>query len=375
MGEPHVADGSDRATTNHLAEMRVISRAEIPALRTVVVDDVERDIGQLLDFSKHSALSSFLPEESATSLSWVHLDPDQVLEVHVHPVASMVIVAEGSGRTCGDVEVDMQAGDIVLIPAGVEHGFVGAGANGFWALSLQFEGRGLYENRESPLVTFSASCINSLLSGSRRRSEAFRANPIFDLIDSGALEDHETRGLFMRLLQVWSNAFASAMLARSALTENPAYATVFRKHLDEEFGHDRLLDKQRDDDRALPRDAVLRATSQWFTLKMLTLDDADKAVLVHLVLEAAASTFMPIARQIFGGDETSMNYFDVHDDADEAHMAMVAYLLNDLDPKTCRRMHETLGEGWDMFEAMCARIAELTVDGHVQVGDGLTRHD
>jgi quercetin dioxygenase-like cupin family protein len=330
-------------------------------LRTVVVDGVERDIGQLMDFTKHSELSSFLPEVSSTSLSWVHLDSGQILETHVHPVASMVIVADGSGCTRGDAEVDIQAGDVVMIPAGVEHGFVGAGNDGFWALSLQFEGRGLYQDPENPLVIFKTDCLDSLLSGTRRRSNTFRKNRIFGLVESGALDDRETRRLFLRLLQVWSDAFASAMLARSALTENASFAAVFRTHLNEEFGHDDLFDDERGDERSLPRDAVLRATSQWFTLKMLTLDDADKAVLVHLVLEAAASTFMPIARPVIGAYETGMTYFDVHDEADEEHTAMVASLLSDLDAKTCQRLRGTLDDGWDMFEAMCERIAELTV--------------
>lgn len=51
-------------------------------------------------------------------------------------------------------EIELGEGDIIVIPTGSRHGFVGAGPNGFWGISIQFESLALYEDLDSPLVTF-----------------------------------------------------------------------------------------------------------------------------------------------------------------------------------------------------------------------------
>src|SRR6185312_5101589 len=88
------------------------------------------------------------------SISWGYLEPGETLGVHVHPTESLIVVATGQGRILGDLEADITDGDVVLIPGGCRHGFVGAGAHGYWALSIQFEGSGLYEDPSRPRSRF-----------------------------------------------------------------------------------------------------------------------------------------------------------------------------------------------------------------------------
>jgi quercetin dioxygenase-like cupin family protein len=132
----------------------VIARDEIPTLSTIVVDGEEKNLGILKDFSRHPAVAAFIPDDARLAMSWVRLEPGEVLDTHVHPIKSMIVVAEGHGRTRGDLEADFTDGDIILIPPGAHHGFAGAGDHGFWALSIQFELRGLYEDPSNPLAEF-----------------------------------------------------------------------------------------------------------------------------------------------------------------------------------------------------------------------------
>src|SRR5262249_36783357 len=147
-GRGRMKSGSEAGASTVRARQRgrIIRREEIPTLRTAIVDGVQHNLGILKDFRAHPDLCSFLPEDARLAMSWVRLEPEERLDVHVHPIESMIVVAHGAGRTLGDLESPFSDGDIILIPRGCAHGFVGAGDWGFWALSAQFEARGLYED-------------------------------------------------------------------------------------------------------------------------------------------------------------------------------------------------------------------------------------
>lgn len=134
--------------------MYVVSRDELPAIHSVIVDDKEYNLGLLKDFRRHPLLKDALPEIGRFSASWVHLKQDEVLKEHRHYTLSMIIVTEGCGRTLGDLKTAIKTGDTVVVPAGKLHGFVGGEPTGFWGLSIQFEGTGLYENTDKPRVQF-----------------------------------------------------------------------------------------------------------------------------------------------------------------------------------------------------------------------------
>jgi quercetin dioxygenase-like cupin family protein len=349
--------------------MTIVRRDELPTLRSVVVEGVEHNLGVLKDFRKHPVLGDFLPESARLAMSWVRLTPGEMLEPHVHPIASMIIVATGRGHTLGDLETDFGDGDVIVIPSGRHHGFVGAGEAGFWALSIQFEERGLYERPQAPLVKFHAEAppvghegSSSSLELLLRRNEEFcaqhRDNPLFALVLGGRLEDEARRRRFLACVQAWSNWFQRAMLLRSALTADVRFSGLFREHLDEEYGHDRLLARERGSDEFV-WDPILEAASSWFASSMLTLDNAEKAVLVHMVLEAASSTFMAEAQPVLDS-YGAMSYFSLHNEADDDHVAMAEDVLRGLPAKTYQRLFTVQEQGWQMLNALCARIAELS---------------
>jgi hypothetical protein len=124
----------------------------------------------------------------------------------------------------------------------------------------------------------------------------------------------------------------------------------------DEFGHNMLLPH---DGLVAAPDPVMNATLAWFTHQMLVRDNAEKAVLVHLVLEAAAEAFFtkPATQDVFAA-AGALDYFQAHLE-DEEHKDLGARMLRGLHPATYRRLHRMLEDGWDMFDAMSNRLAEL----------------
>lgn len=350
--------------TRSSTKIKIIRRNEIPILRTVIVDNEEHNLGILKDFRKHPDLLEFLPDDGRISFAWVSLKPLEVLDCHVHPVKTMIIMCHGQGRIQGDLEAEFADGDIVIIPSGCVHGFVGAGEHGFWALSVQVEGRGLYENPDDARVKFSShgqqlnSGLEKLLQRNQQLSEEHKQNPMFALVKSGRLADERLRNRFFDCVQVWSNFFQKTILARSAFTEEPQFVQLFQKHLDEEYGHNTNLAAERANALQPIWDPILEATSNWFVSKMLTLDNTEKTVLVHLVLEVGSSVFSKVASPIFARFQDT-EYFAIHDAADEEHQQMGLELLSDLEPKNYDRLMQIQQQGWGMLNVLCARIAEL----------------
>ncbi len=185
----------------------------------------------------------------------------------------------------------------------------------------------------------------------------YQTNPLMILIKSEIMRDKKNRQSLLDAIQVFSNYFQKTVMLRSVLTEDNAYLHVAQAHLSEEFGHDIAL--MHDRGEKLPQwDAILEACSCWFAWKMFTLDNADKTVLVHLVLESSANLFFKEAHRVMSHyGET--NYFKIHCDADEHHEAMGFALLKDLRPQDYQHLFEVQRQGWDVLYTACARIADL----------------
>jgi quercetin dioxygenase-like cupin family protein len=137
-----------------LKDVLLISRSDIPAIHEVEEGGKVHTLGEHRDFSRHPLLREHIPENARLGISWVKLGPGQTLDPHLHPIVSMIIICRGAGSLLGDLEGDLKEGDVVLVGAGRLHGFVGGEPSGFTGLSVQFELRGLYEDKDRALVTF-----------------------------------------------------------------------------------------------------------------------------------------------------------------------------------------------------------------------------
>jgi hypothetical protein len=102
---------------------------------------------------------------------------------------------------------------------------------------------------------------------------------------------------------------------------------------------------------------MLHATANWFAWRILSMDNPDKLVLVHLVLEGAGEIFHEVAAPImarFG--ET--DYFARHL-GDKAHADMAIEALMGHDRATYQRLMEVQRQGWDMLNTLCARMVHV----------------
>ena len=350
--------------------MKVIKRADVPEMRSIVVDGVTHDLGVLKHWRKEPHLKGILPRDLDVSLAWVRLEKDQVLDPHIHPVHSLVVCCEGAVRSTGDLEASLEEGDIMIIPTGYRHGFVGAGTNGFWGLSIQFESLALYEDLDSPLVTFlgpdhdssaHVDAVTILIQKNEHFVKRFGQARIFGMLSSGAFGRPDKRARLLDLLQVWSSMFQKILYARCAFTDSRKFALVSRAHLDDEFGHDATLGAGRAAAMQV-WDPILESTAQWFLNKMLSVDDAEKTVLVHLVLEGAAIAFYERFRHVMGERDEAFSHFAAHtggDTPDVKHMKMGLDVLRQFPLRDHGSLLEIQRRGWDMFDAMFDRIADL----------------
>lgn len=332
----------------------------MPTIRSIVVGGVEHALGIHKDFRKNELLARFIPENSRVALAWVHLAPGEQLDPHQHPIETMIVMCHGTGRMLGDLEADLAEGDVIVIPRGRLHGFVATGSAGYWALSIQFEARGLYEQTDAALVEFESSTCgyDELVRCNEQLMEEYKSNELFTLVCSGEVEDPNVRAKLLDTIQIWSRHFQRVVMSRIVFGSDPRFGAIAREHFASEYGHDMNLEESRGGALRPVWDPVLEACSAWFPAKMLQLDDVEKTVLVHLVLEGSATVFHNVAHPIMDAfNETK--HFEVHNTEDGDHLAMGFDLLRGLDRGTYERLAQVQREGWDMLNALCTRMATL----------------
>jgi hypothetical protein len=338
-------------------------------MRTVEVNGVEHWLGHVKDFTKHAALVDFLPKDNRVSMAWVRLEAGEQLDEHIHPVDSMILICEGGARTLGDARKTMSAGDILLVPQGRPHGFIGAQPNGFWGLSIQFDSRGLYEEIEDPWATFAPEEPIDLPAQEDAATQLFRLNEqymerfdkhrLFALVNRGLLAGSDARARFLDCFQVWSNYFQKMLLARAVTVQNPEAEELSWDHLIEELGHNRDLAKGRPDLRQV-FDPILEGACAWFPWKTALIGDVEKVVLIHLVVEASATYFYKHVQPKMGTGRPE-DHFEHHKVADNRHVEMGYEFLRGRRLENAPALFEVQRQGWAMLSAVMGRIADLVV--------------
>ena len=123
--------------TKPLAE--IFSREQIPSIHSIEENGEQTHLGVVKNFRAIEQLDQFIPQNGRLAASWVRLAKDEILEVHTHPVSSLYIITEGEAYLLNGVSQQLVTkGDIITIPPGADHGFIGAGLNGYWGLSIQW---------------------------------------------------------------------------------------------------------------------------------------------------------------------------------------------------------------------------------------------
>lgn len=353
--------------------MQVIPRDSIPFISSILVEGKKYHLGQLHDFHKHPSLSQFIPETGRTSMSWVKLKKGEVLETHMHPTSSLIIVCEGEGQVFGDCKQPICSGDAVVVPPNHRHGFVGGGKDGFWALSVQFEGAGLYEDRFNPRVNFVGdgiegqdapvhmSAVDKIVAEQRKLEKKFEKNPLMRLARSGQLKDAKIRKRLLEALNSWSDWFQKILAARMSVEEDFEYFEAAGLHLQEEIGHNKILYTMRKNKPVTFWDPLLDSAASWFHHQMLTGTDHERTVLMHLIMEGASTQFHTAAKDLFEEGP----FFEMHSTLDEDHFMMGVRLLEKAKDVDEVHLITVLHHGWSVFNVIAAQMAHYAI-GHIQ---------
>lgn len=335
--------------------MRIIDRDSLDGISSAVVDGVVHNLGLVKDFHKNPVLDDFIAGATRLSLSWVRLQPGEELAVHQHPTKSMIIVAEGAGLVNGDLSGPIGSGDIVVVPSQARHGFVGGCQAGFWALSLQFEGGGLYEDPESPRVDFAGSdkAVDLVRAANQRHIDEYRRSALVSLVQDLDRQPGLVRERLLDFLQGWSDAFQRIVTARVVAETDDRSRLLAQEHLAEEQGHNLLLHRARAA-RPARRDPVISAVCSWFVDRMSFAGSIERTVLAHLVLEGSGMVFHAAALPAFGDGE----YFRLHDGAEAEHLDMGYRALAARRDWSVDDVLAILRDGWEMMTLLSDRIAE-----------------
>lgn len=201
--------------------------------------------------------------------------------------------------------------------------------------------------------------LDQVLKENRDFCQQFKTNSkLMKLISGKSMTEKHNRARLLDCIQVFSDYFQKTVMLRSVFCENTQFTPVVQDHLKEEFGHNTDLARDRHY-RNPVWDPVLESTSAWFAWNMLAMDNDEKTLVVHLVLESSANVFFIAADKVMQTyDETK--YFNIHADLDEGHEQMGIDLIRDLTPSRYLRLIEVQRQAWDVLNAACNRIAELT---------------
>jgi mannose-6-phosphate isomerase-like protein (cupin superfamily) len=332
----------------------VVKRDTIPPLRSIEQKGETLSIGEVRDFNWNAELREFLQNVPDLCVSWATLKHGDVHKPHTHPIQSMMVIYSGSGELIGDLCRTIRAGDVVVIPAGCSHGFIG-GPEGLSALAIQL-GEGLYTNPDKPRMVpvEDDNSLQSLLAFTRKCLGAFQKRPIFDLMKDGTLASPSKRRAYLDALETWREGHWAVVLTRLAGCREGRYEAPSFERLQAALSDPGNC---RGASSTATPDARMEAFTTWFVHQMYVLDDAEKAALVHLVLEPAAvacfgQTLSEIAKH---AEAPRWLAFGAGGDPLEKG----AEVLRDESPHTYSRLRKVVGEGWDMLGGMADRVAEL----------------
>lgn len=332
--------------------IRVINRKSIPTISKINVDGEEHYIGEVQPFSGSETFTDFM-KQGTTGISFVRLQPGEEHKVHTHDVNSLLIVTAGKATLLGPDSRPVAQNDVICIDAGAEHGFCCDLGEGLEGISIQFDSEALFEN--TPNIEFAArplSTADRLIAYNEEKCRDIESSPFFELFRNGTMQDEDNMTMFKARLRQWSGLFQHIMYSRQFSTVDKLFSGIFLEHLKEELGHDEMLPETG------YWDPEIDAFGNWFVLKMLQLDNLEKLVVVHLVLEKCADVFHSFAKRYIS---ESGEYIDAHAELDHEHSELGKELYDNLTEEQYVRMERLCEHSWHMLELLLNRVAVLTL--------------
>lgn len=257
---------------------------------------------------------------------------------------------------------------MILVPPHSLHGFKGKDS-GFWAVSIQFNGKALYEDIENPNVVFQPNQTTNkktnpaaeILAENDSFLEVYKKSRLIKLVTSNVIQEKDVRERVLDCLQIWSDMFQNLLHLRIATTKSHTQKKIALEHLEEELGHNDNLRKQRNSPHRPIWDPVFISSMEWFRQQMIEKDDLAKTLLMHIVLEGSGEIFHSQAAAVF----SNIPHFQEHGEDDGGHVSMGIELLNQATPKEVQELRELLAQGWNMITLLCNSIADIAESGRV----------
>lgn len=325
-------------------EIKIVKRDTIPPVQAAGSAPGE-GVGERRDFRWNDQLRDFMPGPADLSVSWVRLGPGESLAPRALGVDSLMVVYGGSADVVGDLQRTVAAEDVVVVPSGCRHGFVG-GPQGLFALSIQLGEERFASASESPEAQHT---LASLLEYNDQRLQQFRQRALFELIVSGTLDDPIRRATCRDALRLWAAHSARLLLVRQAGCTDPKFVQVFMSEVTAELergtsvAHAVTSPSSRNF-----RDPTLRAFADWFTRQMYLLDNVEKVAVLDLVVVSANAALGQIDEACRFWEDRAESLFDA------------SLLLRGQSSRSYARLHSIVAEAWDMLGAMTDRIVEVT---------------
>jgi hypothetical protein len=185
----------------------------------------------------------------------------------------------------------------------------------------------------------------------------FKRSDLIGLVKSDLLKNKKNRLKLLDALQPFSDFFQKIIMLRYVFTETTHFINSAQEHLAEEFRHNISLETDR---KHKPKKfyPLLESASAWFAWKMFTLNNMQKTVLVHWVLEASANIFFQLvhSKKYF----TETDYFKTHSILDEEHQNIPENFFENLREEEIQSILQVLDEGWQVLMLATDEIAALT---------------
>lgn len=212
---------------------------------------------------------------------------------------------------------------------------------------------------EDNLVQENVTHADALLRSNEVYFQNFINRPFFKMIEGGLLnKDKEKKAIFFNYMQIFADYFQTMMQMRQANCCDEKFRPIFLKHFFDELGHDDLF-RQRDKITGA-WDSILVAVSTWFVHQMQVLDNIEKTVVMHLVLEKGGDFYHTLGNQALT-QHVQSNYYEAHAELDDGHASMINDLLPGYPEFTYQRLHRLLKESWSMLYTMVDRVHELVM--------------
>ena len=206
------------------------------------------------------------------------------------------------------------------------------------------------------MTTTMPASLQEVADRNEQHVRAYRASSLITLLEDPTTPA-ATKDAVVAHAVPWANAFQRMISVRAEFETDPQLKELALEHQQEEIGHNGILADSHPGVRTADWDPVVEAGGAWFVDQFRTLPGLHRVVLSHLVLEAGSLTFSNAGSRAFPGNA----FFELHDEADEEHIAMGFRLLEERQEWGVDEVTELLDRAWQVIHMVSDRIAELAV--------------